>query len=89
MTSIAYTMTHFNIAALMKNVLQCGNPFNLEQPKSIMNLAPAAILEKDEEDFLMNFDSSEKAANGFYESCLPEKNSCWKAFLKLGKAPRK
>ena len=46
-----------NIAALMKNVLQCGNPFNLEQPKSIMNLAPAAILEKDEEDFLMNFHS--------------------------------
>ena len=26
-----------NIAALMKNVLQCGNIFNLEQPKGIMN----------------------------------------------------
>ena len=46
-----------NIAALMKNVLQCGNPFNLEQPKSIMNLTPVAILEKDKEDFLMNCNS--------------------------------
>ena len=46
-----------NITALMKNVLQCGNPFNLEQPKSIMNLTPVAILEKDKEDFLMNCNS--------------------------------
>ena len=46
-----------NIAAFMKNVLQCGNPFNLEQPKSIMNLTPVAILEKDKEDFLMNCNS--------------------------------
>ena len=28
-----------NVAALMKNVLQRGNLFNLEQPKGIMNIA--------------------------------------------------
>ena len=32
-----------NVAALMKNVLQRGNPFNLEQPKSIINIATGAI----------------------------------------------
>ena len=66
--------TH-NVAALMKNVLQRGNPFNLEQPKGIMNIATGAILEKDEEDFLMNCISLGKAArNEFYESRLTEKN---------------
>ena len=65
-----------NVAALMKNVLQRGNPFNLEQPKGIMNIATCAILEKDEEDFLMNCISLGKAPrNGFYESPLTEKNT--------------
>ena len=32
-----------NVAALMKNVLQRGNPFNLDQPKRIMNIATGAI----------------------------------------------
>ena len=64
-----------NVAALMKNVLQRRNPFNLEQPKGIMNIATGAILEKDEEDFLMNCISLGKAArNEFYESRLAEKN---------------
>ena len=64
-----------NVAALMKNVLQHGNYFNLEQPKGIMNIATGAILEKDEEDFLMNCISLGKAArNEFYESRLTEKN---------------
>ena len=39
-----------SIAVLMKNILQRGNPFNLEQPKGIMNIATGAILEKDEEE---------------------------------------
>ena len=64
-----------NVAALMKNVLQCGNYFNLEQLNSIMNIATGAILEKDEEDFLMNCNSFGKAArNELYESRLAEKN---------------
>ena len=64
-----------NVAALMKNVLQRGNPFSLEQPKGIRNNSTGAILEKDEEDFLMNCISLGKAArNEFYESRLTEKN---------------
>ena len=64
-----------SIAVLMKNVLQRGNPFNLEQPKRIMNIATGAILEKDEEDLLMNCSSLRKAArNELYESYLKEKN---------------
>ena len=65
----------YNVAALMKNVLQRGNPFNVDQPKSIMNIATGAILKKDEEDFLMNCIYLGKAAgNEFYESLLTEKN---------------
>ena len=64
-----------SVTALMKNVLQHGKIFNLEQPKGIMDIATGAILEKDEEDFLMNWISLEKAArNEFCESRLPEKN---------------
>ena len=64
-----------NVAAFMKNVLQGGNPFNLEQPEGIMNISTGAILEKDEEDFLMNCISLGKAArNEFYETRLTEKN---------------
>ena len=58
----------------MKNVLQRGNPFNLEQPKGIMNIATGAILEKDEEDFLMNCISLGKAArNEFWVTSDREK----------------
>ena len=64
-----------NVAALMKNALQHGDHFNLEQPNRIMNIATGTILEKDEEDFLMNCNSLGKAAkNEFYESRLTEKN---------------
>ena len=64
-----------NVAALMKNVFQHENPFNLEQPKGIMNIATGVILEKAEEDFLMNCISLGKAArNECYESRLTEKN---------------
>ena len=64
-----------NVSALMKNVLERGNTLNLEQPKGVMNIATGAILEKDEEDFLMNSISLGKAArNEFYESSLTEKN---------------
>ena len=38
----------------MKNVLQRGNPFNLEESRGIMNIATGTILEKNEEDFLIN-----------------------------------
>ena len=74
----------YNVSALMKNVLERGNTLNLEQPKGVMNIATGAILEKDEEDFLMNSISLGKAArNEFYESRLTEKN------IKLRKASRK
>ena len=74
----------YNVSALMKNVLERGNTLNLEQPKDVMNIATGAILEKDEEDFLMNSISLGKAArNEFYESRLTEKN------IKLRKASRK
>ena len=64
-----------SVASLTKNVLQRGNPFNLEQPKRVMNIATDAILEKNKEDFLMNCISLEKdARNEFYESRLTEKN---------------
>ena len=64
-----------NVAAFMKNVLHRGNPFNLEQPEGIINISTGAILEKDEEDFLMNCISLGKPArNEFYESRLTEKN---------------
>ena len=45
-----------NVATLMENVLQHENPFNLEQPKGIMNIA------KYKEDFLMNCISLGKVA---------------------------
>ena len=64
-----------SVAILMKNVLQRGNSFNLEQPKGTTNIATGAILEKDEEDFLMNCTSLGKAArNELYESRVKEKN---------------
>ena len=64
-----------SVAALMKNVLQRRNAFNLEQPKGVMNITIGAIVEKDEEHFPMNCISLGKAArNEFYESRLPEKN---------------
>ena len=64
-----------NVAALMKNVFQHGNPFNFEQPKGKMNIATGVILEKAEEDFLINCISLGKAArNECYESGLTEKN---------------
>ena len=63
-----------SIATLTKNLFQRGNPFNLEQPKGIMNITDGAILEKDGEGFLMNYISLGKAADEFNESCLTEKN---------------
>ena len=52
-----------------------GNPFNPEQPKGIMNIPNGTILEKDEEDFLINYISPGKTTrNELYESCLTEKN---------------
>ena len=64
-----------NVVVLMKNVIQRGNPFNLEQLKGIMNIATGAILEKEEKDFLMNYISLRKAAiSEFYKSRLTEKN---------------
>ena len=61
-----------SVTTLTKNLLQRENPFNLEQPKGI--ITNGAILEKDEEDCLMNCISLGKAADEFYESCLTEKS---------------
>ena len=59
----------------MKNVLQLGNPVDLEQSKGIINIATGAILEKDKEDFLMNCNSIGNAArNEFYKSHMKKKN---------------
>ena len=76
---------------LMKNLLQRGNPFNLQQPKGIINITNGAILENDEEDFLMNYISLGKSAkNEFYELCLTEKNiQLLETIPKTRKRPRK
>ena len=64
-----------SIAALTWEPWERGNPFNLEQPKGIMNTETGAILEKDKEDFLIHSVLLGKAArNEFYESRLTEKN---------------
>ena len=64
-----------SVASPTKNVLQRGNPFNLEHPKRIMNIATDAILEKGKVDFLINCISLEKdARNELYESPLIDKN---------------
>ena len=64
-----------SVAAQMKNVLELGNPVDLEQPKGIINIATGAILEKDKENFLMNCNSIGNAArNEFYKSRMKKKN---------------
>ena len=64
-----------NVVALMENVIQRGNQFNNEQLKGMMNIATGAILEKEEEDFLMNcILLGEATRNEFYKSRLTEKN---------------
>ena len=64
-----------SVAAQMKNVLQLGNPVDLEQPKGIINIATGAILEKDKENFLMNCNSIGNAArNEFHKSRMKKKN---------------
>ena len=64
-----------SVAAQMKNLLQLGNPVDLEQPKGIINIATGAILGKDEENFLMNCNSIGNAArNEFHKSRMKKKN---------------
>ena len=82
MTSIACTM-NFQIG-LPKQTNIASQPWwrvysNFETiswaTKDIMNIATGAILENDEEEFLMNWISLGKAArNKFYESHLTEKD---------------
>ena len=56
-------------------LLQRGNSFNFEQTQGIMNIATGGILEKDEENFLMNCSSLGKAATiELCESRAKEKN---------------
>ena len=56
-----------------------------------MNITNGAVLEKDDEDFLMNYISLGKAArNEFYELCLTEKNiQLLETIPKTRKRPRK
>ena len=92
MPFIACTMNFkIRLPILMKNLLQRGNPFNLQQPKGIINITNGAILENDEEDFLMNYISLGKSAkNEFYELCLTEKNiQLLETIPKTRKRPRK
>ena len=64
-----------SVAAQMKNLLQLGNPVDLEQPKGIINIATGAILGKGEENFLMNCNSIGNAArNEFHKSRMKKKN---------------
>ena len=64
-----------SVAAQMKNLLQLGNPVDLEQPKGIINIATGAILGKDDENFLMNCNSIGNAArNEFHKSRMKKKN---------------
>ena len=43
-----------SVAALIKNIRQRGNAFDLEQPRRIMNIATGAVLEKEHEEFYLN-----------------------------------
>ena len=62
-----------SVAALMKNILQRGNPFTSEKSQ-IRNIATGATLEKEEEDFLVEcINLSRAARNEFYQSHLEEK----------------
>ena len=69
-----------NVAAFMKNVLQRGNPFNLEHTEGIMNISTGAILAKDEEEFLMNWISLGKGCKKWilWVTSDREKHSCRK-----------
>ena len=63
-----------NVAALVKNISQRGNPFDLGQPKGIMNIATGAVLEKEDEQFYLNCQQLGKAARSqFYKTRLEEK----------------
>ena len=64
-----------SVAALIKNIRQRGNPFDLEQPRRIMNIATGAVLEKEHEEFYLNYDTLGKANRGeFYKTRLEEKS---------------
>ena len=59
-----------SVAALMKNILQRGNPFTSEKSQ-IRNIATGATLEKEEEDFLVEcINLSRAARNEFYQPRL-------------------
>ena len=64
-----------SVKSLMRNIKQRGNPFDLEQPSRIRNIATGAILEKSNEEFLLNFSTLAKTAReDFYQSRLIEKS---------------
>ena len=63
-----------SVKSLTDNIMQRGNPFDLEQCQEIMNIATGAILEQEEKNFLLNFDTLGKdARKDFYRTRLQEK----------------
>ena len=64
-----------SVRAVMKNIAQRGNPFDIDEPQRLMNIATGAILQKDTEEFLLNCDTLGRSArNEFYETRLKEKS---------------
>ena len=66
-----------NVEALIKNIKQRGNPFDLDQSRGrgIMNIATGAVLEKEKEHFYLHYDTLGKSARSeFYNTRLKEKS---------------
>ena len=60
-----------NVEALIKNIKQRGNPFDLDQSRGrgIMNIATGALLEKEKEHFYLHYDTLGKSARSeFYNT---------------------
>ena len=55
-----------SVKSLMRNIKQRGNPFDLEQPSRIRNIATGAILEKSNEEFLLNFSTLAKTVGRIF-----------------------
>ena len=64
-----------SVAALMKNISQRGNPFDLSNPRGVMNIATGAVLEEEDEKFYLNHATLAKSAREeFYRTRLRDKS---------------
>ena len=64
-----------SVAALMKNICQRGNPFDLSNPRGVMNIATGAVLTEEDEKFYLNHATLAKSAREeFYQTRLRDKS---------------